>query len=164
MISEKLTKWFQSRVIVDSTGLCYKKLGQQFHNYHCASFSIIGNQLVYPQFLGGTELTESSVGAATRKVVDILELTEKKYFGCGSKYLCGDKLTVADVYVATILLQLEWIENVDMKLWPMLNRWLKEVRKQEQWDTVHAKHREFVEALKNVPLESTWKMQYGLNV
>lgn len=118
-------------------------------------FSIIGNQLVYPQFLGGAEETDSSISAATRKVVDILESTEKKYFGHGSKFLCDDKITVADVYVATILLQLEWIDNVDMKLWPMLNRWLKEVRKQEQWDTVHAKHSEFVEALKNVPLEST---------
>ena len=118
--------------------------------------SIIGYQLVYPQFLSGTEQSDTSITKATRKVVDILESTEKKYFGHGqSKFLCGDKLTVADLYVATIILQLEWVESVDMKLWPQLNNWLKEVRQGKHWDTVHAKHREFVEALKNVPLEST---------
>ncbi|XP_028391691.1 glutathione S-transferase theta-1-like [Dendronephthya gigantea] len=117
--------------------------------------SIIGYQLVYPQFLSGVEQTETNISAATRKVVDILESTEKKYFGHGSKFLCGEKLTVVDLYVATIVLQLEWVESVDMKLWPKLNKWLKEVRKQKHWDTVHAKHREFVESLKNVPLEST---------
>ena len=117
--------------------------------------SIIGYHLVYPQFLSGTELSENSITMATRKVVEILESTEKKYFAHGSKFLCGDKLTVADLYVATIILQLEWVESVDMKLWPKLNKWLKEVRKEKHWDTVHAKHREFVEALKNVPLEST---------
>ena len=123
--------------------------------YLCAFSSIIGYQLVYPQFLSGTEQTETSISVATRKVVDILESTEKKHFGLGSKFLCGDKLTVADLYVATIILQLEWVESVDMKLWPKLNRWLKDVRKQEHWETVHVKHKEFVEALKNVPLEST---------
>lgn len=101
------------------------------------------------------EQTETNISVATRKVVDILESTEKKYFGFGSKFLCGDKLTVVDLYVATIVLQLEWVESVDMKLWPKLNKWLKEVRTQKHWDTVHAKHREFVENLKNVPLEST---------
>lgn len=101
------------------------------------------------------ETAETPNDATMRKVVDILESTEKKHFGLGTKFLCGDKLTVADLYVASILLQLEWMESVDMKLWPKLNRWLKDIQKQEHWETVHAKHREFVDALKNVPLEWT---------
>lgn len=123
--------------------------------------SVIGYNLVYPQFFdasrlpGGAEPTEAVITNATRKVVDELESIEKKYFSHGSAFLCGDQLSVADLYVATILVQLEWVEAVDMKLWPKINRWLKEVRKQEHWNTVHVKHREFVEALKNVPLEVT---------
>ena len=92
---------------------------------------------------------------ATRKVVDELEAMGKKYFSSGAPYICGDKLTIADIYVATVLVQLEWLEVIDMKLWPKLNRWLKEVRKHRHWETVHEKHKEFVDSLKNVPLEST---------
>ena len=127
----------------------------------CVFSSVIGYNFIYPQFFdasrlpGGTEPTEAMIDLATRKVVDELELLEKKHFSDGMAYICGDKLTIADIYVATVLVQLEWVEVIDMKLWPKLNRWLKEVRKHPHWNTVHAKHYEFVESLKNVPLEST---------
>ena len=118
---------------------------------------------MYPQFFdasrlpGGAEPSETAINNATRKVVEELESIEKKYFAQGSPpFLCGNTLSVADTYVATIVVQLEWVESVDMKLWSKLNLWLKEVYKQEHWDEVHVKHKEFVESLKNVPLESTW--------
>ena len=118
---------------------------------------------MYPQFFdasrlpGGAEPSETVINNATRKVAEELESIEKKYFAQDSApFLCGNALSVADTYVATIVVQLEWVESIDMKLWSKLNLWLKEVYKQEHWDEVHAKHKEFVESLKNVPLESTW--------
>lgn len=123
---------------------------------------VIGYKFVYPQFFdeprhpGDAKSTEMAINNATRKVVEELEAIEKKYFSAqDSSFLCGDVASVADTYVATIIVQLEWVESMDMKLWSKLNRWLKEVRKQEYWDEVHGKHKEFVESLKNVPLEST---------
>ncbi|XP_046842469.1 uncharacterized protein LOC124436563 [Xenia sp. Carnegie-2017] len=118
--------------------------------------SLIGYQLVYPQFLGTSQENDLNVKEAMKKTVGVLESMEKKYFARDSKFMiCVSKPTVADFYVATVIIQLEWMESIDMKLWPSIHSWLNEIQKQEHWDTVHAKHVEFVKSLKNVPLELT---------
>ena len=55
-------------------------------------------------------------------------------------------MTVADFYVATILIQTEWV-GFNFKLWPKVASWLKLVRSQGHWSTVHTAHRTFVQEL-----------------
>ena len=64
-----------------------------------------------------------------------------------SKFLCGDHMTIADIYVGTVLSQLEWIE-FDFKLWPNINKWLVTIRESSHWSFVHEKHNGFVSQLK----------------
>ena len=59
----------------------------------------------------------------------------------------GSTLTVADFYVATVILQLEWI-SFDFSLWPKTVKWLSTFKELELWKKVHEKHDGFVGELK----------------
>ena len=59
------------------------------------------------------------------------------------KYLSGDRLTVADSYAATVLIQAEWV-GFSFRMWPRVASWLKRVRSQQNWTQVHTQHRELV--------------------
>ncbi|CAH1780469.1 unnamed protein product [Owenia fusiformis] len=111
---------------------------------------VVGYRYTYPQFLerfrlpsesANEALVESGIQSLTRH----LETLEKRYLD-KNKYLTGDKLTVADSYVATILLQVEWTA-FKFKIWPKVDEWIKRVKQQEFWDTVHKAHDDFVHEL-----------------
>ena len=59
----------------------------------------------------------------------------------------GATVTVADYYVATLILQLEWLD-FDFSLWPKLTSWLNTFKDLELWKKVHEKHDGFVAELK----------------
>ena len=58
---------------------------------------------------------------------------------------------MADSYVATVLIQAEWV-GFSFRMWPRVATWLKRVRSQENWAQVHASHRELVTEIENAPL------------
>ena len=59
-------------------------------------------------------------------------------------------MTVADSYIATTLLQAEWI-GFKFRLWPKVESWLRRVKAQEYWSEVHAAHRELVTEIEYGP-------------
>ena len=61
-------------------------------------------------------------------------------------YNLGNFPTIADYYVATILMQLEWI-SFDFSLWPKITQWLDVLKRMQEWADIHEKHRELVEVL-----------------
>ena len=52
-------------------------------------------------------------------------------------------MTAANSYIATRLLQAEWI-GFKFRLLPKVESWLSRVKAQEYWSEVHAVHRELV--------------------
>ena len=63
----------------------------------------------------------------------------------------GTTPTIADYYVTTLLLQLEWL-NFEFQLWPKLLKWMNTFKELELWKKVHEKHDGFVKELKKQAL------------
>ena len=58
----------------------------------------------------------------------------------------SESVTVCDYYVATMIVQLEWI-NFEFNLWPHIQRWLDTIKNTAMWEKVHEKHNGFVQEL-----------------
>ncbi len=110
---------------------------------------VVGYRIVYPQFFEKYHLpndaNDALIDKGTHELTKLLETLENHLLA-SSDFLCGKDMTVADLYVATILVQLEWTE-FDMSLWPRVCHWLASVKSTEHWDTVHEKHCGFVKEL-----------------
>ena len=112
---------------------------------------------VYPQFLEQYRLpTETAnqalIDSGIRFLTRHLEALEKGYLAKG-KYLTGERLTVADYFVATVLIQTEWV-GFNFKMWPKVAAWLRLVRSQDNWALVHAAHRIFVQELERTQYDT----------
>ncbi|XP_076470648.1 glutathione S-transferase theta-3-like [Babylonia areolata] len=111
----------------------------------------VGFGYIYPQFLEkyalpGHDHNEAMTEHALRDVTHQLEALEQRYLATNNPYLTGNRQTVADLYVATVLVQMEWT-GFRFKLWPKVDSWLTRVRHAEFWDTVHQSHQDFVAEL-----------------
>ena len=110
----------------------------------------IGFSYIYPQFLEkyalpGHDHNEALTEHGLRDVIGHLETLEQRYLAT-SPYLTGQRQTVADLFVATVLVQMEWT-GFRFRLWPKVETWLYRVKFAEFWDTVHDSHAEFVKEL-----------------
>ncbi len=117
---------------------------------------ITGYSYAYPSCLDRYRLPKAEANEILieRGITELsgqLERLEDGYLR-NRKYLAGDRLTIADSYVATILIQVEWV-GFKFKLWPRVDAWLKRVRAQEYWSEVHAAHCQLVEEIESAPFE-----------
>ncbi len=124
-------------------------------------YRAVGYSYAYPQFLERYKLpsdvaNEALIEYGIRQLTRHLESIEKGYLS-KRRFLTGDRLTVADSYVATILLQAEWV-GFKFTLWPKVEAWLKTVRCQDFWSEVHASHIKFLEELENAQYMDDWWM------
>ena len=79
-----------------------------------------------------------------------LEILEKKYLE-KTRFLAGNRITVADTFIACILVQVEWT-GTKFKMWPKVEAWLSRVKNQEHWDTVHLSHNVYLRELERAAL------------
>ncbi|KAK7464000.1 hypothetical protein BaRGS_00037998 [Batillaria attramentaria] len=110
----------------------------------------VGYKYVYPQFLEKYALpdhdhNEGMMEHGLRDVIRHLETLEQRYL-VGNHYLTGNRQTLADMFVATVLVQMEWT-GFKFKMWPKVDIWLGRVKHAEFWDFVHTSHKEFVAEL-----------------
>lgn len=114
---------------------------------------VLGYRVVYPNFMETYQLpgdgTDALIEKGTKEMTRLLEMIENTFLG-RSKYLTGASPTIADYYVATILVQLEWL-NFDFQLWPKITAWMKSFKESEHWKLVHEKHEGFVTELQKQP-------------
>ena len=113
----------------------------------------VGYRVVYPNFIEsyqpGEEATETFIDKGTIQLTRELEFLENGLLGGSEgKYLCGDDVTLADYFAATVLVQLDWV-GFEFGLWRRVCGWLDALRTCEHWKTVHEKHDGFVMKLKS---------------
>ncbi|KAL5021709.1 hypothetical protein ScPMuIL_000864 [Solemya velum] len=111
----------------------------------------VGYSYIYPQFLEKYSLTPESANEALiesglRQLSRHLEILETRYLE-KNKYLTGDRISVADSFVASIVVLLEWT-GFKFTIWPKVAKWLERTKHQEYWDTVHVTHTDFIKELK----------------
>ncbi|XP_071957681.1 glutathione S-transferase theta-1-like [Antedon mediterranea] len=113
---------------------------------------IVGYRCAYPQSLKKYSLTsraatEVLVKSGTEQLITNLEMLEKLYLK-DNVYLCGGQVTMADIVVATTLIQAEWV-GFSFRMWPKVFKWLKLIEQVvEFWEDVHKTHTDYVNELK----------------
>ena len=111
---------------------------------------IVGYRIVYPQFFEkyhlANEANDALIDKGTEELTKILETIENHVLAA-SNFLGGNDINIADLYVSTILTQLEWIE-FDFALWPNTACWLRSLKQSPHWQKVHEKHDGFLRELK----------------
>ena len=109
-----------------------------------------GYNLAYPSCLEKYRLksdqaNEELIEFGLKTFAKQLECIERGYLK-KSAYLTGDRITVADSFVATVVLQAQW-NGFQLQMWPKTEKWLRLVRAQEFWSQVHHDHNELVQEL-----------------
>ena len=113
-----------------------------------------GYDLAYPSCLDKYRLpseaaNEELIERGMRHLAKQLECLETGYLK-QQPFLTGDRPTVADSFVATVIAQAQWT-GFRFQMWPRVEKWLRLVRAQEFWSDVHRVHNGLVRELDKEP-------------
>jgi len=118
-------------------------------------FRCVGFNYIYPQFLEKYALPDARanevlIEQGLKQLSHHLELLEKKYLE-KSPFLTGNRPTIADTFVGTVLVQVEWT-GTKLSMWPRVDKWLSRVKNQVHWDVVHSAHCMYLKELERCSL------------
>lgn len=112
----------------------------------------LGHGMVYPQLLPHHKRQTDEIQAGTiewgrKKVKNWLEILDKDIIGPSRKFLCGDKITLAD-YVGAEMVAMGELVGSDYRDYPNVCRWLKDMKALKHWNEVHEVVNGFAASLK----------------
>ncbi|MEX2319606.1 MAG: glutathione S-transferase family protein [Bauldia sp.] len=98
--------------------------------------------VVYPQIYPhhkrpGDEVQQGTIEWGKGQTKKWLTVLNDHWLGKGNKFLCGDKMTIADIFGYS-LLSAGIVTRDDFKAYPNVDRWIKEVEKLPSWPQVNA--------------------------
>ena len=108
---------------------------------------------IYPQLFPHHRRPDDAVQEATvawgkERAKSWLQVLNDHWLGDGRPYLCGDKITIADYFGAS-LLTLGEIIRCDFSAWPNVARWLGNIKRLPSWPKVNEALYGFAEAVKD---------------
>jgi glutathione S-transferase len=114
-----------------------------------------GYNVVYPQIYPhhkrpDDEVQKGTIAWGKNQTQKWLKVLNDHWLGKGRKYLCGDKLTIADIFGAALLTSGHVIRN-EFKDYPNVDRWLREVMKLPTWKKADEAIEGFRHAVKDQP-------------
>jgi len=100
-----------------------------------------GYNFCYPQLFPHLKRRSDEAQAATLETGKEqsqrwLRILNDHWLGTGSKYLCGDQLTIAD-YFGSCLVSLGETIKIDFSAYPNVKRWLQNVAQLPNWNRVN---------------------------
>jgi len=112
-----------------------------------------GYGLVYPQLFPhlkrrSDEAHAGSIDWGKENSKRWLQILNDHWIGPTRSYLCGDKLTIADYFGASIVTIGDLI-GLDLKAFPNVQRWLANVKKLPSWPKVNEVFNGFCQSLKD---------------
>jgi glutathione S-transferase len=113
-----------------------------------------GYNLAYPQLFPHharptDEITKGVVQWGSEKAKRGLQLLEDSLEG--KSYLCGDKLSIADIFGGQII-SLGEILRVDFSKYPNLQRWMGKMKALPEWKEINAAHDGYAGAMASTPM------------
>jgi len=113
-----------------------------------------GYNLAYPQLFAHharptDEITKGVIQWGSEKAKRGLKLLEDSLDG--KAYLCGDDLTIADIFGGQII-SLGEILRVDFSSYPKLQRWMGKMKAMPEWKEINAAHDGFAGAMAQKPM------------
>ena len=116
-----------------------------------------GYLLAYPQMYEHHKRPTEEVQAGTiawglEKTRGWFKLLNDFWIGPKKQYLCGDEITIADYFGAS-LATLGEVIRCDFSAYPNVDRWLNNMRKLDSWKKVNEAHYGFANAVKDKPFK-----------
>jgi glutathione S-transferase len=114
-----------------------------------------GYNLVYPQLFAHhkrptEEITSAVVQWGKEKAAHWLGVLDKHILG-SSPYVCGEQMTIADIFGAQILSAGELVK-VNFAAYPNVQRWLGRMKQLPSWSAINAAHDGFAASLRDKPM------------
>lgn len=97
--------------------------------------------VVYPQAFPlhkrrSDEAQASTVAWGVEKSRNWLKILDERLIGTGKKYLCGDRLTIAD-YMGSQVVGVGELIGCDFAQYPNVARWMERMKSLKSWGRVH---------------------------
>ena len=110
-----------------------------------------GYHLIYPQLFPHhlrkpEDANRATVEWGSEKSAQSLAVLDAHWLSAG-KYLCGDKITIADYFGATLVATGELI-GVDLSRYPNVSRWMATMKSLKAWKEVFDAHEGFAQSLR----------------
>ncbi len=114
-----------------------------------------GYGVVYPQIYPhhkrpSDEIQKGTIEWGKELTKKWLTVLNDHWLGKGNKFLCGDQLTIADLFGAG-LLTCGYVTRDEFKAYPNIQRWLGEVAKLPSWPKINEAMEGFRDAVKATP-------------
>ena len=109
--------------------------------------------VVYPQTFPNHKRPDAAVHAGTiawgvEKTRPWLSILDERLLGPDKKYLCGDRLTIAD-YLGVEMIYIGDLIGCDMSRYPNITRWVNQMKTLKSWGRVHETIDGFAGSLKS---------------
>lgn len=111
-----------------------------------------GYHLIYPQVYphharAPEEANKVTVEWGKAQAENSLGVLNDHALGKGTKYMCGDEISIADYFGSGLITAGDLI-GVDYSRYPNVNNWLNAMKSLPSWNSVHDVHDGFVGSLK----------------
>lgn len=111
-----------------------------------------GYGMIYPQLFPhhkrqSDEATAGAIAWGKQKTEHWLGILDKNILGSSRKFLCGDKITLAD-YVGAEMVAMGDLVGCQYKNYPNVCRWLGTMKALKNWNKVHETSQGFATSLK----------------
>jgi len=118
----------------------------------------LGYGLVYPQLFPHHKRRSDEAHAGTvewgkQKARHWLGILDRSIIGADRKFVCGDKITLAD-YVGAEMVTVGEIVRCTYEEFPNVRRWIGNMKALKGWAKVHEAHEGFVASVKEMPFEA----------
>jgi glutathione S-transferase len=103
---------------------------------------------IYPHHKRPDDMQAGTIDWGKDKTKSWLKVLNDNWLGKGNKYLCGDELTIADIFGAALLTCGHPIRQ-EFAEWPNIDAWLKRVAVLPHWSEVDQAVEGFKDAVKD---------------
>jgi glutathione S-transferase len=134
------------------------KVNEMMDWFNTNFYRDFGYGWIYPQLFPHHRRPDDAVQQATvawgkERAKNWLQVLNDHWLGDGRPYLCGDQITIADYFGAS-LLTLGEIIRCDFSAWPNVARWLGNMKRLPSWPKVNEALYGFAEAVKDQPFDA----------
>jgi glutathione S-transferase len=134
------------------------KVNEMMDWFNANLYRDFGYGLIYPQVFPGHKRPSDAhqsgmIAWAKDKTKAWLAILDKDLIGPKNKYLCGNSVTIAD-YFGAVILDVGRLIQCDLKAYPNISRWLDNMRKLKNWQSVHKVFDGFADSLRGQKFES----------
>ncbi len=134
------------------------KVNEMMDWFNTNFYRDFGYGMVYPQIFPhqareGEAVQKATIAWGKERAQGWLRILDDHWLGLDKRYLCGDRITIAD-YFGISLLTLGEVVRCDFAAYPNVQRWLCTMKQLNSWDEINEALYGLADAVKEQPFET----------